>query len=181
MLGAAFSVDHQIGRDVGANGLHKNVDPRRGSAAADGRGETKYMLSAIVAEIIVLELAKHLAVVSQQSGLADVVASGPARRTVGVGIAVLAVAPDRHGNGDDDRDEAARGCDHPALVKDLRCVGIVGEPSPQQVIRSVDRMAEQREPRRAELSLQAECRCSPLGCCPDACKDYDENGQYLAP
>ena len=167
MLGAAFSVDHQIGRDVGANGLHKNVDPRRGSAAADGRGETKYMLSAIVAEIIVLELAKHLAVVSQQSGLADVVASRPARRTVGVGIAVLAVAPDRHGNGDDDRDEAAEVAIIPPLSKkNLRCVGIVGEPSPQQVIRSVDRMAEQREPRRAELSLQARVPMQSTGLLP---------------
>ena len=60
-------------------------------------------------------------------------------------------------------------------------LGIVGEPPPEQVIGTVDRVTEQREPGCAELRLKAKRRRGPLGGRPNAPQNDDDDGQHLAP
>ncbi len=100
---------------------------------------------------------------------------------IGVGVAIFATAPDRHRDGHDDRDKSARCRDYPALVKHMRCVGVIREPPPEQVVGPVDWLTEQSEPGFAEFGLIAERRSGPLRSRPDAEQDNKRDSQNLAP
>ena len=77
-------------------------------------------------------------------------------------VTLLERPPDRHADGDGDRDDTARGGNEGTLDEDGRRVGIVGVPPPEEGWREVDRNAGELEPRRPELELIAQPPGRPL-------------------
>src|SRR5690606_35639695 len=106
---------------------------------------------------------------------------GPSGRAIGGGVLRLACAPDRHADGDGDGDEATRRRDDPALGEDLRRVGVVEIPPPEDGRRIIDRNAGEFEPRRAELGLKAEAPGDVLGGAPSGEEDDEEDDGDLPP
>src|SRR3546814_12634437 len=78
------------------------------------------------------------------------------RRAIGFGAPPLAGAPDRHGDRDDDREEASRCGNAGALEKDGRRIGVEGKPPPEEGGRRIDRIAIDQEPGRAKFGLKAQ-------------------------
>ena len=107
--------------------------------AASRRGEAQHMLGSVMAKIGAVEPAEHNAIRSEQAGGLDLVGVRPARRAVGLGMAGLAGAPDRHADGDGDGDKAARGGDQRAFQKNVWRVGVIEVPPPEEGRRWIDR------------------------------------------
>ena len=167
--------------DRGCRPREQGGDDEPDALTRAGRGEAEHMLGAIVTEVGIVELAQHHSFVAEQSRLGDVAARCPARGPVGFGGCRLAAPPDRHRYGDHDRDKPTRGCDHSARLEHVRCIGIVDKPPPKQVVRSIERVAEHREPWRSQLGLKSQGRGGPLRRSPDTRDDDQGDCQNLAP
>ena len=89
--------------------------------------------------------------------------------------------PDRHGDGHDDRGDAAGRRDIGALDEDLARIGVVGEPPPEEGRRLVDGPAEDIKPGVAELRLEAELPCGPFRRRPDEGEHDGADEEHLAP
>ena len=161
----------------GQQGRHDQAD----ALARSGRGEAKHMLGAVMTEIVAIIAAEHDTVGTEQARGFHLVLSGPAGGAVGRSAFRFAGAPDRHADGDGYGDEAARRRDHPALGEDLRRVGVVEIPPPEERRRIVDRQAEQGKPGRAELRLKAEAPCDILRRRPSGEQYDEEDDGDLAP
>ncbi len=149
--------------------------------AGTGRREAQHMLRAVVAEIGVIELAKHNAVRAEKPGRLHLSAVGPAGGAVGLDVLRFARPPDRHANGNCDRDEAAGRRDIGALDKDRRRIGVVEIPPPEEGRRVIDRPARNLEPWMAELRLEAKAVCRPLRRGPGREQHDQEDDGDLAP
>src|SRR3546814_3060403 len=89
------------------------------------------MLCAIVTEIGAAHATENDAIGPEHASLADFAVARPTRRAIGFGAPPLAGAPDRHGDRDDDREEASRCGNAGALEKDGRRIGVEGKPPPR--------------------------------------------------
>src|SRR3546814_4798121 len=78
---------------------------------------------------------------------------GPPRWAIGRKVVALARAPQRPEDRGSASDKAARRGNRARLVKNLRGVGVKGEPPAEQGPGQVDRPAECKEPRWAKLGL----------------------------
>src|SRR5216683_3399086 len=120
-----------------------------------------------MAQIMLGMAAEDDTVRAEQSGRADFLVGGPARRTIGLDVLRLARSQDRHGDGDRDGDESPRCRDKGALDEHRGCIGIVGIPPPKERRRVIDRCAlRQFEPGLPELRLKTEPPGRPLRCGP---------------
>src|SRR5579863_4222810 len=105
----------------------------------------------------------------------------PARGPVGRAPFDLPRPPDRHGDGHDDRGDAAGRRDIGALDENITCVGVVGEPPPEEGRRLVDGPAEDVKPGVAELRLEVELPCGPFRRRPDEGKHDGADAEHLSP
>ena len=117
----------------------------------------------------------------EKPGLANLARLGPARGPVGRDLLHFARPPHRHGDGHDERGDAAGARDEAARDEDLVGVGVVGEPPPEEGGRLVDRPAEQHEPGMAELRLEGELPSGPLRRRPHEAEDDSTDEKDLAP
>ena len=93
----------------------------------------------------------------------------------------LSRPPHRHGDGDDDRGDAAGSGDVGAFDEDVARIGVVGEPPPEEGWWLVDRPAEEFEPRVPELRLEAEPPGDPFRRRPDEGEHDGADEEHLAP
>src|SRR5216684_1112839 len=120
-----------------------------------------------MAQIVPGMAAEDDTVGAEQSGRANFLVGGPARRTIGLDVLCLARPQDRHGDGDRNGDESAGRCNKGALDEYRWRIGIVGIPPPKERRRVIDRHAlRQFEPGRSELRLKTEPPSRPLRCGP---------------
>ncbi|MNL00149.1 hypothetical protein D3C87_1205710 [compost metagenome] len=139
------------------------------------------MLRTIMAEIFVLVAAKHHAVVAKQASLYDLLALGPAGGAERLDVLGLARPPDRHEDGDRDSDQTTGCGDGSAFEKDMRCIGVVEIPPPEQGRRWIDLQAGKLEPWLPKLRLIAEPPRDPLRRAP-YCNEHDqEDDDNLSP
>ena len=134
-----------------------------------------------MAKIGAVEPAEHDAIRSEQAGGLDLVGVRPARGSVGLGMAGLTGAPDRHADGDRDGDKAARGSDQRAFQENVGRVGVIEVPPPEESRRWIDRQPDEIEPWRAELRLKPEPPRRPLRRAPGRGQHDREDGEDLAP
>lgn len=66
-------------------------------------------------------------------GGSHLLSTGPARRAIGLNVLGFACPPDGHADRHCIRNEGTRCRDEGALDKNLRCIGIVDEPPPEEV------------------------------------------------
>jgi hypothetical protein len=133
------------------------------------------MFRAIMAQILVAELAKHHAVVTEQSRCAHFAPVCPTRRAIGFSLSGFPPAPDRHCDGNHNRNETAGGSDIGTFLEDVRGISVEAEPPPKEGWRRIDPVAKRGEPWCAKLCLiPKRCR-RPLGCTPDA---QEHNQKY---
>src|SRR3546814_1432146 len=85
---------------------------------------------------------------------------GPPRWAIGRKVVALARAPQRPEDRGSASDKAARRGNRARLVKNLRGLGVKGEPPAEQGPGQVDRPAECKEPRWAKLGLIGQFGCS---------------------
>ena len=90
-------------------------------------------------------------------------------------------APDRHGDRNGDGRDPAGGGDVRALDEDLACIGVVGEPPPEEGGWLIDRPAEQFEPWRAELRLKGQTPSDPFRRSPEEGERHGADEEHLAP
>jgi hypothetical protein len=90
-------------------------------------------------------------------------------------------APHRHRDGDHDGGDTAGCRDEAAVDENVVGVGVVGEPPPEEGRRPVERPAEELEPRRTELRLEAELPRVPLHRHPEEDEHNGADDQHLAP
>ncbi len=76
--------------------------------AGTGWCETQHMLGSVMTKVGLVEFAEHHAVRAEKPGRLHLSAVGPASGTVSLDVLRFARPPDRHADGDCDRDEAAR-------------------------------------------------------------------------
>src|SRR5216683_2449346 len=120
-----------------------------------------------MAQIMLGMAAEDDTVRAEQSGRADFLVGGPARRTIGLDVLRLARSQDRHGDGDRDGDESPRCRDKGALDEYRWRIRVVGIPPPEERRRVIDRCAlRQFEPGLPELRLKTEPPGRPLRCGP---------------
>src|SRR5712664_4051254 len=94
---------------------------------------------------------------TEQSGRADFLVGGPARRTIGLDVFCLARPQDRQGDGERDGDESPRCGDKGAFDEHRGRVRVVGIPPPKERRRVIYWHApRQFEPRLPELRLKTE-------------------------
>ena len=142
----ALDVVDDGGRGPGQKRRHNQTDA---FAAARGR-KGQDVFRAFMAQILAIVLAKEHAGRLREAGLANVLRTRPAGRSVGRDQTRLPRAPDRHADGDHHPQQAAATRDGAARVKDARRVGVEEEPPLEQPPRVIDRRAEEIEPRRAK-------------------------------
>ena len=173
----AFDVVDDRRSRPGQEGWNDQAD----ALAASGRRETQHMLGTVVAEVAVAPAAEEHAVRAEEAGMAHFTRLCPARGPVGRAPFDLPRPPDRHGDGHDDRGDAAGRRDIGALDENITCVGVVGEPPPEEGRRLVDGPAEDIKPGVAELRLEAELPCGPFRRSPDEGKNDGADEEHLSP
>jgi len=134
-----------------------------------------------MAQIVPPQPAEHHAGFTEQAGGRDILAHGPARRTVGLGVLQLARPMHGHRDGDDEAGDAARGRDERAGDEYPRRIGVEDEPPDEEGIGWIDRPAGDHEPGRAQFRLVAERRGGPLGRAPCRGERDRGDGDELAP
>ncbi len=139
------------------------------------------MLGSVVAQIVALQLPQHHPVRAEQPCRLHLSLHGPTRRTIGLDVLGFGRAPDRHADGDRDRNEAAGCGDVGTLHKDGRRIGVVEIPPPEEGRRIVDRPTDQLEPWLAQLKLEAELPRRPLCRAPSRQQHYQGDDSDLAP
>ena len=149
--------------------------------AASGGREAQNMFRPIMAQISVLVASQHDTIGTEKAGRLHLLLLGPTRRAIGLDLLGLACTPDRHADGDGDRDEATGRRDESAFDEDRGCVGVEAVPPPEEGGWQIERKAEQREPRRAQLRLERQSPSHPFRCAPSGGEDDQENGEDLAP
>src|SRR5260221_12381856 len=121
-----------------------------------------------MAQIMLGMAAEDDTVRAEQSGRADFLVRGPARRTIGLDILRFARPQDRQGDGDRDGDESAGRRDKGALDEYRWRIGIVGIPPPKERRRVIERHARSPfETGRPELRLKTEPSGRPLRSVPN--------------
>ena len=139
------------------------------------------MFGTVVAKIFITPTSEHHAVMTEQAGFTNFAGLSPAGRSVGGDLLDLPRAPDRHGDGYDDRSDAAGRCDVRALDEDRARIGIVGEPPPKEGWRVVDWPAEDVEPGVSQLGLECQTPGDPLCRPPEEGEHNGADGEDLAP
>ena len=134
-----------------------------------------------MAEVPATPSPKEHTIVTEQARLAHLTAFGPSRRPIGRHPLGLTGAQNRHRRRHGDRGKTTGGRNISALIKDLRRIGIEGEPPPEEGTRLIDRPAEQFEPRASELRLKSKPPCGQLGRCPDESQHNESDENDLAP
>src|SRR5713101_4073867 len=119
-----------------------------------GRREAQHMLRSIVPQVVTLETPEYDTVGPGKAGGTNLRTCGPASRTVGRRGLGFACPPHRHGNGNRDRDESARRRDVSALNEDLRRIGVIGVPPPEERRWKIDRYS------RYQLEAEVDNRAS---------------------
>src|SRR5258708_18726498 len=108
-----------------------------------------------MAQIVLGMAAEDDTVGAEQSGRADFLVGGPARRTVGLDVLRLARPQNRQSDGERDGDESPRCGDKGAFDEHRGRIGIVGIPPPKERRRVIDRYAQRQfEPGLPELRLK---------------------------
>src|SRR3546814_20380681 len=97
---------------------------------------------------------------------------GPPRWAIGRKVVALARAPQRPEDRGSASDKAARRGNRARLVKNLRGVGVKGEPPAEQAPGQVDRPAECKEPRWAKPVLIGQFGCIALRVQPQTRQKY---------
>src|SRR6266853_6975815 len=135
-----------------------------------------------MAQIVPGMAAEDDTVRAEQSGRANFLIGGPARRTIGLDVLRLARSQDRHGDGDRDGDESPRCRDKGALDEYRWRIRVVGIPPPEERRRVIDRHAlRQFEPGLPELRLKTEPPSRPLRCGPGRRQHNGQDESDLPP
>src|SRR5713101_6030436 len=135
-----------------------------------------------MAQIVPGMAAKDHTIRAEQSGRANFLVGGPARRTIGLDVLRFARPQDRHGDGERDGDESAGRCDKGALDEYRWRIRVVGIPPPKERRRVIDRHAlRQFEPGLPELRLKTEPPGRPLRCGPGRRQHDSQDEGDLAP
>ena len=143
--------------------------------------KTQHVFWSVVAKVIAVEFTQHHAIRTKKFGCPHLRRIGPARRAISLNIPGLTRPPDCHADRHGDRNEGARRDNERALDKDLRCIGIVDKPPPEEGWRVVELPTQQLEPWAAKLRLVSEAPGSPLGRSPDREQNDQADNDYLAP
>ena len=167
--------------DGGAGPGQQRRDDEAHALAGPGGRETQDVLGPLVPDVGLAELAEQQAVLPEQPGGADLPLGRPPGGAVGLRMLGFPGAPHRHGDRHDDRREPARRGDVGAGLEDMRRIGVIREPPPEEGGRMIDRVAAGHEPRVAELGLIAELRGRPLRRGPDEGQRDRTDGEDLAP
>ena len=131
--------------------------------AGPGRSEAQHVFRPIVTQIVALELAEDDTVWCGQTGGTNLLTCRPAGRAIGRGNLGLTCPPHRHADRGGDRDKATGGRDIRALDKDIRRIGVVRVPPPEERGRQINRNAGSYfEPGLPQLRLITELPGDPL-------------------
>src|SRR5215831_14383685 len=135
-----------------------------------------------MAQIVPSMAAEDDTVRAEQSGRADFLFCGPARRTIGLDVLGLARPQDRQGDGERDGDESP-GCRDVRSFDEYRGrIRVVGIPPPKERRRIIDRHAlRQLEPGLPELRLITELPSRPLRCRPGRRQHDGQDERDLTP
>ncbi len=112
--------------------------------AASGGREAQNMFRPIMAQISVLVASQHDTIGTEKAGRLHLLLLGPTRRAIGLDLLGLACTPDRHADGDGDRDEATGRRDESAFDEDRGCVGVEAATTTRR-----RRVADRKESRTA--------------------------------
>ena len=125
------------------------------------------VLGTLVSDVGPAELAEQQPGRPQQAGGANLLLGRPPGGAVGIGLLGFPRPPHRHGNRNDNRGEPAGRGDVGSRLENVRRIGVVREPPPEESRWMIDGVATRHEPRVAELGLVAELRGRPLRRGPD--------------
>jgi len=135
------------------------------------------MLRSIVPQVVTLETPKYDTVRRSKAGGANLRWCRPAGRPIGRRGLGFARPPHRHGNGNRDRDESTGRRDVGTLNEDLRRIGVIGVPPPEERRWEVDRYSRhQLKPWLSELRLITELPGHPLRRGPH-CRQHDREDE----
>jgi hypothetical protein len=138
-------------------------DNKSHALTGSGGSEAQHMLRSIVPEIMSLKTTEHNAVQAGETSSTKLQLTRPPCGTVRRRRFRFPGPPHRHRECGHDRDDPARCRDDCPFDEDVRYIGIVSVPPPEEGRRKIDRNARREfEPGLAELGLIAEPPRSPL-------------------